>query len=127
MPSWIRGSRWVDAVLDFLRRFRHSREGLVGILVLIPIIVTAMLAPWLVPGDPQAMAGPALLKPFTDAAFPLGTDRLGRNVLAALLHGASATLIVAAAAAAGALCLGTTIGTIAGFVGGPPDSAARAS
>ncbi len=106
-----------------LRRFRHSREGLAGVLLLLPIVVAALLAPWLSPGDPQAMAGPSLLKPFTDAAFPLGTDRLGRNVLAALLHGASATLIVAAAAALGALLLGTAVGTVAGFVGGRTDEA----
>ena len=123
MPSWIRGYPSVNAVPDTPRRFFHSREGMVGLMLLTPIVLAALLAPWLAPGDPQAMAGPALLKPFTDPAFPLGTDRLGRNVLAALLHGASATLIVAAAAAAGALCLGTTIGTVAGFVGGRADEA----
>ena len=106
-----------------LRRFRHSREGLAGVLLLTPIVLAALLAPWLSPGDPQAMAGPSLLPPFQDAAFPLGTDRLGRDVLAALLHGASATLIVAAAAALGALLLGTSIGTVAGFMGGRTDEA----
>ena len=106
-----------------LRRFFHAREGVVGLVLLLPIILAALLAPVLSPGDPQAMAGASLLQPFEDAAFPLGTDRLGRNVLAALLHGASATLIVAAAAALGALCLGTGIGTVAGFVGGRTDEA----
>ena len=106
-----------------LGRFRYSREGLAGLLLLTPIVLLALLAPWLSPGDPQAMAGPSLLPPFQDAAFPLGTDRLGRDVLASLLHGASATLIVAAAAALGALLLGTSIGTVAGFVGGRTDEA----
>ena len=106
-----------------LRRFFHAREGVAGLVLLLPIILAALLAPVLSPGDPQAMAGASLLQPFEDAAFPLGTDRLGRNVLAALLHGASATLIVAAAAALGALCPGTGIGTVAGFVGGRTDEA----
>ena len=105
------------------RRFRHSGSGVAGVLLLAPIILLALLAPWLSPGDPQAMAGPALLGPFQDAAFPLGTDRLGRDVWAALLHGASASLIVAAAAAIGALFLGTVVGTVAGFVGGRTDEA----
>lgn len=105
------------------RRFVSSREGMVGVCLLLPIILAALLAPLLLPGDPQAMVGPALLKPFADAAFPLGTDRLGRSVLAALLHGASASLIVAAAAATGALGLGTVIGTVAGFAGGRTDEA----
>ena len=103
------------------RRFFRSREGLIGVLLLLPILFVALLAPLLSPGDPQAMAGPALLAPFQDPEFPLGTDRLGRNVLAGLLHGASATLVVAAAAAIGALCLGTALGTVAGFVGGYTD------
>lgn len=106
-----------------LRRFAHSREGLAGVFLLAPIVLAALLAPLLSPGDPQAMAGPALLAPLQDTAHMLGTDRLGRDVLAGLLHGAGATLIVAAAAALGALCLGTTIGTVAGFVGGRTDEA----
>ena len=105
------------------RRFRHSGSGVAGVLLLAPIILAALLAPWLSPGDPQAMVGPALLPPFQDAAYLLGTDRLGRDVLAALLHGASASLIVAGAAAIGALFLGTVVGTIAGFVGGRTDEA----
>ena len=103
------------------RRFRHSGSGVAGLVLLVPIVLAALLAPWLSPGDPQAMAGPALLAPFQDAAFPLGTDRLGRDVLAALLHGASASLIVAVAAALGALLLGTLVGTVAGFTGGRTD------
>ncbi len=105
------------------RRFCHSGSGVAGVLLLAPIILAALLAPWLSPGDPQAMVGPALLPPFQQAAYPLGTDRLGRDVLAALLHGASASLIVAAAAAVGALLLGTVVGTVAGFVGGRTDEA----
>ncbi len=105
------------------RRFRHSGSGVAGVVLLAPIVLAALLAPWLSPGDPQAMVGPALLPPFQDAAYPLGTDRLGRDVLAALLHGASASLIVAGAAAIGALFLGTVVGTIAGFVGGRTDEA----
>jgi len=103
------------------RRFRHSGSAVAGLALLVPIVLAALLAPWLAPGDPQAMAGPALLPPFHDSAFPLGTDRLGRDVLAALLHGASASLIVAAAAALGSLLLGTVVGTLAGFAGGRTD------
>ena len=40
-----------------LRRFLHSREGLVGLLLLLPILLIGLLAPLLSPGDPQAMAG----------------------------------------------------------------------
>ena len=55
-----------------LRRFRHSREGLAGLLLLVPIVLAALLAPWLSPGDPQAMVGPALLKPSGRTQNPAG-------------------------------------------------------
>jgi peptide/nickel transport system permease protein len=73
------------------------------------------------PGDPLAIAGPPMVQPFIDAAHPLGTDRLGRDVAAGLAHGTRTSLIVAAAAAAAALSLGTIVGTLAGFLGGIAD------
>ncbi len=42
-------------------------------------------APLLFPRDPLSIAGPPLLRPFDDAALPLGTDRLGRDVLAGIV------------------------------------------
>ena len=51
------------------------------------------------PGDPLAIGGPPLVQPFADAAHPLGTDRLGRDVAAGLAHGTRTSLIVAVAAA----------------------------
>src|SRR5690606_30327609 len=81
------------------------------------------LAPLLFPGDPLAIRGPALAPPFSDAAFPLGTDRLGRDVLAGLLHGARASLAVGLATALAAVVIGALIGTVAGFSGGFVDEA----
>jgi peptide/nickel transport system permease protein len=53
--------------------------------------------------------------------FPLGTDGLGRDVLARLARGARISLGVSLAAAAGALMLGSAVGAIAGFLGGRAD------
>jgi len=50
--------------------------------------------------------------------LPLGSDPLGRDVLARLLYGARLSLAVAAVASAGALLLGVLIGAPAGFIGG---------
>lgn len=106
-----------------IRRLVQSPEGAAGLALLALLVTVALAAPWLAPGDPQAIAGPALLRPFQDAAHPLGTDRLGRDVLAALIHGARTTLWVASAAAAAALGIGITVGTLAGFLGGWVDEA----
>ncbi len=76
------------------------------------------MLPILFPRDPLSIAGPAMLPPFQDWSLPLGTDRLGRNVLAGIVHGARTSLAVGLAAAATALFVGAIIGTAAGFAGG---------
>jgi peptide/nickel transport system permease protein len=93
-------------------------------MVLLSILaMAALLAPVLFPADPLSIAGPPLVPPFSDAAFPLGTDRLGRDVLSGLVHGARASLAVGIAAAAVAIVVGAVAGTTAGFAGGLADEA----
>jgi peptide/nickel transport system permease protein len=104
--------------MSFLRRVASSGEGLAGMAMLAVLLGVALAAPWLAPGDPLAIRGDPLLRPLQDMAHPLGTDRLGRDVLSALIHGARTSLLVAAGAAAAALCIGITVGTVAGFLGG---------
>lgn len=66
----------------------------------------------------------SLLSTRSDGAtpwFPLGTDALGRDVLARLAAGARLSLAVACLAAAGALLLGAAVGAMAGYFGGALD------
>jgi peptide/nickel transport system permease protein len=100
-----------------------SGGGIVGTVLVAVVVIAALLAPVAAPGDPLALAGRPMIEPFTDWRFPLGTDRLGRDVLAELLHGARATLIVGCAAMLATLIVGIMIGTLAGFVGGVVDDA----
>ncbi|TIM27702.1 MAG: ABC transporter permease [Mesorhizobium sp.] len=104
-----------------LRRFLRTPEAVAGAIILVALFAMALTAPLFFPGDPQAIAGPALLPPFQDWSLPLGTDRLGRDVLAALLHGARTSLAVGLAGAAAALAVGSIVGTLAGFAGGLVD------
>ena len=104
-----------------LRRFLRTPEAVAGAILLAVLFAMALSAPLLFPGDPQAIAGPALLPPFQDWSLPLGTDRLGRDVLAELFHGARTSLAVGLAAAAAALVIGAVVGTLAGFAGGLVD------
>ena len=72
----------------------------------------------LFPGDPQDMVAQPLLWPGEDAQFPLGTDSLGRDVLAGLVYGTRASLLVGVSAAAIGLAIGMVVGAAAGFFGG---------
>lgn len=99
---------------------RHG-DGVAGATLLVVAGLLALAAPLVAPGDPLAMAGRPLLAPFVESALPLGTDRLGRNIAAMLVHGARASLVTGLAVAAVALCLGAALGTIAGYLGGVVD------
>lgn len=109
--------------MSVFKRLMRSPEGAAGVAILCLLVLTALLAPLLFPGDPLAIVGQALVPPFTDPALPLGTDRLGRDVLAALMHGAGTSLAVGIAAAAMAMVAGSLVGTLAGFAGGLVDEA----
>jgi peptide/nickel transport system permease protein len=102
----------------FLARYARSGAGIAGGVMLILITVAAIAAALLFPGDPHALVGPPLSEPLVGAQYPLGTDRLGRNVLAQLVYGARVTLLVSLAATLAALVIGVLIGTLAGYLGG---------
>jgi peptide/nickel transport system permease protein len=107
--------------MSTLRAVLRTGEGAAGLALLALLALAALLAPWLAPGDPLAIAGAPLVPPLADAAHPLGTDRLGRDVAVELLYGTRTSLLVAIAAATAALGIGTVVGTLAGFLGGVVD------
>ncbi|MDJ1462793.1 ABC transporter permease [Nitratireductor sp. GZWM139] len=104
-------------------RLLHSPEGVAGLCLLVLLAAMALAAPLLFPGDPLTIVGRPMTAPFTDPALPLGTDRLGRDVAAGLMHGAQTSLLVGLATALGALAAGALVGTVAGLAGGLVDEA----
>ncbi|MBN8243874.1 ABC transporter permease [Nitratireductor aquimarinus] len=104
-------------------RLLHSPEGVAGLCLLVLLAAMALAAPLLFPGDPLVIVGRPLTAPFTDPALPLGTDRLGRDVAAGLMHGAQTSLLVGLATALVALAAGALVGTVAGLAGGLVDEA----
>lgn len=101
------------------RYFLVRRAAGIGTAILIVLAMLAVLGPALAPIDPLAIAGEALRPP--DSRHPFGTDDLGRDLLAGVLHGARISLIVAIIAAAISVSLGLLVGGIAGARGGALD------
>lgn len=99
-------------------RIIRAPEGAVGAVVLAVMIGLALAAPWIAGDDPLAIAGRPLLSPGFHTHLPLGTDRLGRDILGGLLFGARSTLAVAGAVMMTALVIGAAIGASAGYAGG---------
>jgi peptide/nickel transport system permease protein len=104
-------------------RLLRTWQGAAGVLILALGAAVAFAAPLLFPGDPLDMVARPLTPPFVDALVPLGTDRLGRNILAGLAYGARVTLATAGLVALVALAFGAAVGTIAGYRGGLVDEA----
>jgi peptide/nickel transport system permease protein len=97
--------------------FRRNRLSWVGLVLLGAIVLIAALAPLIAPYDPIEQHIAYRLEP-PSAEFLLGTDTYGRDVLSRLIHGARISLIVAFAAVAIAMVVGTSIGVVSGYVGG---------
>ncbi len=102
------------------RRLLTRPVGLVGLLIIVGLLLAAALGPTLYPVDPFDIAGAPFTPPGGDPIF--GTDYLGRDILAGLLHGSRATLAVGAVAALLTLVIGIAVGAAAGFFGGWVDA-----
>ncbi len=83
----------------------------------------AILAPLLFPESPWRMVQRPFLPPLQTDGFPLGTDTMGRNVAAGLMHGAWVSLLIGLVSTSVALPIGVPLGAIAGYYGGLVDDA----
>ena len=95
--------------------------ALIGLCLLLGVALMAVFAGILAPGDPLRPAGRPLLPP--SAGHPLGTDDLGRDLLAMVLHGSRTSLLVGLAVTLLSGLLGTLVGAVAGYCGRRVDDA----
>jgi peptide/nickel transport system permease protein len=89
----------------------------VGALILLGIVSVALMATQLSGPDPLEIAGPPFLWPGEDPAFLLGTDMMGRDILAGIVHGARISLEIGLTAGLMASALGVIVGAVAGYFG----------
>jgi len=103
--------------MDAWARFRKNRLALIGLALVLVLVLTAALAPWLAPQDP---AHQSLIekraRPGTK--YPLGADEFGRDILSRVIYGSRVALLVGALSVAIALGGGLILGTASGFAGG---------
>ncbi len=116
------GSRAAPRKGRRLRAFLRNPAFVAGASILAFFIMLALGADWILPGDPQDMVAQPLLWPGEDFEHFLGTDSLGRDVLAQLVYGTRASLMVGIISAAIGLAIGMVVGASAGFFGGWVDS-----
>lgn len=100
-----------------IMRFVRIPAGIAGILMLGFVLVLAFAADWIYPGDPWSMVGDPNLPPFSPG-YLFGTDMLGRDVAAGVVHGSRVSLLIGVIATSIAVLVGTVLGAIAGYYGG---------
>jgi peptide/nickel transport system permease protein len=101
-------------------RFWHNPSAVPGLVLVLLVVSTAILADVIAPHDPNKQyAGMRFAPP--GAEFPLGTDALGRDTLSRLVYGARPSVGSAALATILIACIGVTLGSIAGYIGGWTD------
>ena len=93
--------------------FRRNQAALVALVVLILIIIAAIIGPGLYGRDPFDMVWAPFTPPMQNGDFILGTDYLGRDLLAMIISGARVSIIIGLAAAFVSVFIGVTIGALA--------------
>ena len=104
------------------RMFRRNVPALVGMAILATIILVTLYGAFVFGGDPYEIVWAPHEPPGATPEFPLGTDYLGRDLIAGLVTGGGPTLAVGAAAAALTMVIGVTLGALAGYFGGWVDN-----
>lgn len=97
-------------------QFLRNPVGAAGLLILAVVVLASLAGPAWYGVDPFELVAAPFTPPGEDA--PLGTDYLGRDVLAGLLVGGRASLLVGLVAAAISVSIGVTVGAVAGWCGG---------
>ena len=108
---------WSDAIY----RLTRNKAAMFGAFILLILIASAALAPWIAPYS-YSFQNLELGASPPSADHILGTDVLGRDLLSRILYGARISLLVGFVATGVALVIGVSWGIIAGYAGGKVDS-----
>ncbi len=105
------------------RRISRDKVSMICAFVLVLIFVSALCAPWLGLADPYQGSMIRRLRHIGTPNYPLGTDELGRDMLARLIYGGRLSLIIGILPVILAFMIGTSLGLVAGYVGGKLNTA----
>ena len=104
-----------------LRRLWRRRGAMVGLLIVVFFVLTALFAPWVAPYDPIATSWSAVRKA-PSMTYWFGTDEIGRDVLSRVVWGARASLMAGLLSVSISMALGIPIGLLAAYLGGWTDT-----
>jgi len=101
-------------------KLKRNKAAMVGGVLIIIYLLSALLAPVLFSGNPSA---PNLMNSLEPPSFkaPLGTDELGRSILGRIIYGSRVSLVIAVGVVFVGLICGIPLGLVSGYYGGKVD------
>jgi len=105
-----------NAIALIGRKYFQNKAGILGLGIFCLVFLTTVLGPLIYPVNPFEMVGKRFLPP--GGLFPLGTDYLGRDVLAGIIQGARTSFLIGIIAASLMMSIGILFGAFAGYYGG---------
>lgn len=112
-----RSSPWSN----FLRRFTKDRVGMISLIVVALLILTAVVGPWVVPYDPENFFDYDHLNEGPSAMYWFGVDSLGRDVFSRIIAGTRFSLMTGLGSVFAGAVIGTVLGLLAGYYEGWTD------
>lgn len=106
----------------FLRRFCRNKGAVVGMFVLLWVMLVALCGPLIIEHSPWDMVDAPFVEPMGSDGRWLGTDTMGRDILAGVIHGARVSLLIGFVSTVVSLLIGVSLGAIAGYFGGWVDA-----
>ncbi|GGF73586.1 ABC transporter permease [Azorhizobium oxalatiphilum] len=100
------------------RRLVRDKVSMFCAFVLLAILLAAIFAPYLHLADPYQGSMVRRLRHIGTPGYPLGTDELGRDMIARLIYGGRLSLLIGILPVVLAFIIGTGLGLIAGYAGG---------
>jgi peptide/nickel transport system permease protein len=99
------------------RRLSRNKGAMVGLIVVMLFLLTALFAPVIAPHDPDQADFARILKAPTKENW-LGTDELGRDMLSRLIHGARLSITIGVISVSIGVFVGVPLGLMSGYYGG---------
>ncbi|MDW7728498.1 MAG: ABC transporter permease [Dethiobacteria bacterium] len=107
---------------SFWSIYRQNSMGLIGLVILLVFALMALFGPYLVEITVMAVDGVTQVIHPPTSGYWLGTDDLGKDILAGVIIGSRVSLLVGLAATAISMIIGTVIGIVSGFYGRAVDA-----
>lgn len=100
------------------KRIIDARLPWPPIIIMGVVAICAIFAPWISPHDPTELdLSVRKMAPFDDWSYPLGTDRLGRDMLSRMIFGARTSAFISLVALGAGAVVGTAVGLVSGYAG----------